>query len=150
MKRIICILLLFSLFVSLCSCKRDIPSALDSAYVINEALSIGNVYFSLAGESEREYMTPQLKEALFASSALPSEYAVILGTRIGGASEVGILYSDGIAGVPDCIETARQRLDLISSFSRRDGVVLRYGKTVVYVSCEDSVSAREVIDGVFS
>ena len=150
MKRIICITLLVSLFFTLFSCTKDLPSASSVAEVINRELSLGKVYSSLKSEGEDGYVTDELREALFSSSLLPLEFAVVLDTQVSARGEVGIFYSDGIATVPDCIESARKRLDLLSSFSQRESLVLRYGRAVVYLSFEDCERARELIDGVFS
>lgn len=151
MKRIICIFVLFLFTFSLASCKKERPTAFSAASEINTSLSLGaRVYSSTLGETDEGYISEQMREAFFDELPLPSEYAVVIGSRFDKVCEIGIFYADGEVSVPDCIEVAKRRLKLLSDLSSGEALTVRYGDTVVYAYLEDVDAARRALDGVFA
>lgn len=142
MKKLISLVILFSVTLALVSCERT-----QSAYsMLSEFISLygaeGIIYSPECPEGSEGYIDSATAQRIFIFHGdMPKSYAVFLNSHVDGGAECGVFVCRDGAELSEVTEMCEERMRLLSS---DNPVLIRSGRIIFYSTLRDSDRARSL------
>ena len=138
----LCLATVFALFS--CRARYDSSRSVIEAYVL-ESKDGGRIYGSAADEASLEYMSPELAMIMFGTAELPSDFTILVNSRLDTVTELGVFRVESRDEGLRVTELASERVALLRTLSSGDGEVTVECNLVIYYFGADKNEIKKTL-----